>query len=46
MNKAMTIKDGSSSKAKLGHTKDGGIKIEYTLPQRLNDLIRKTAMAR
>ena len=29
MNKAMTSKDGSS-KAKLGHTKNGGIKIEYT----------------
>ena len=26
----MTIEDGNGNKAKLGRTKDGGIKIEYT----------------
>ncbi|MGM9621759.1 MAG: hypothetical protein ACI3X2_00330 [Butyricicoccus porcorum] len=26
----MTIEDGNGNKAKLGRTKDGGIKVEYT----------------
>lgn len=26
----MTLEDGNGNKAKLGRTKDGGIKIEYT----------------
>lgn len=26
----MTLEDGSGNKAKIGRTKDGGIKIEYT----------------
>ena len=26
----MTIEDGNGNKAKLGRTKDGGIKIQYT----------------